>query len=851
MKATKMLTILVVASAIMVWTAEVSEAAPMGTAFTYQGRLIDKNRPADGLYDFQFKLYDSNDPCTGSQQGSPIDINDLDVLDGHFTVELDFGSGIFDGNAVWLATRVVQSPLGSDPCTLSPLLELTATPYALHAKKAENAAALDSANTFTTGVQEIQTGGASNKGLVVKGAASQSANLQEWQDSTGSALAYVDAAGVFNGDGSGLSNLPAGTDSDWTISDSNMYTGAGVTGNVGIGTTTPTAKLTVNGAILRDGSTMHGSSASTHINLGVNSTTGTSGQNYGYCTVGGGQNNSASSTRATVGGGANNTASGYYATIGGGYGNDANGTWYTTVGGGANNTASGSRATVGGGENNTASGDYATVGGGVGSTASGTNTAIGGGYQNTASGLYATVPGGYENGAAGNFSFAAGRQAKADHDGSFVWGDSTGGDFASTANDQFLIDALGGVGIGTTNPTEALDVNGTAKADAFVGDGSGLSNLPAGTDSDWTISGPNMYTGAGVTGNVGIGTTTPTAKLTVNGGILRSGSTMYGATANTHINLGMSSITGSEIIDMSYCTVSGGRSNTASSWYATVGGGYENDANDYAATVGGGYNNDANGGYVTVGGGKDNTASGGYATVGGGQNNTTSNTCSTVGGGKDNTASGIFATVGGGSENTASGQYATVPGGLLNTAGGTYSFAAGRRAKANYHGVFAWADSANADFDVNVNDRFAARARGGVYFYTNSSLTSGVYVSAGGNSWNSISDRATKENFVSVDKRALLEQLATMPITEYNIKAQDDSIRHIGPVAQDFATFGYGESDKAINMEDADGIALAAIQGLYELVQEKEAEIAALKERMTAMEGLVARLARFQQGGAK
>lgn len=136
MKTARMLTICVLAFGLVVFPAKLAGAEPMGTAFTYQGRLIDKNKPADGLYDFQFKLYDSNDPCTGVQLGSPIDINDLDVIDGHFIVELDFGSGIFDGNAVWLETRVVESPMGSEPSTLRPLLELTPTPYAIYAETA-------------------------------------------------------------------------------------------------------------------------------------------------------------------------------------------------------------------------------------------------------------------------------------------------------------------------------------------------------------------------------------------------------------------------------------------------------------------------------------------------------------------------------------------------------------------------------------------------------------------------------------------------------------------------------------------------------------------------------------------
>jgi hypothetical protein len=73
----------------------------MGTVFTYQGRLIDANSAADGLYDFQFKLYDAN--IAGAQKGSTINNGQVNVIDGYFTVALDFGGGIFDGNDRWLA----------------------------------------------------------------------------------------------------------------------------------------------------------------------------------------------------------------------------------------------------------------------------------------------------------------------------------------------------------------------------------------------------------------------------------------------------------------------------------------------------------------------------------------------------------------------------------------------------------------------------------------------------------------------------------------------------------------------------------------------------------------------------
>src|SRR5207253_9126925 len=123
---------------------------------------------------------------------------------------------------------------------------------------------------------------------------------------------------------------------------------------------------------------------------------------------------------------------------------------------GRSNTASGYVTTVGGGEANTASSNYATVGGGNSNTASGYAGTVGGGNVNTASGQSATVPGGQRNTAQGEVSFAAGNRAKAIYQGTFVWADSSAADFSSTAANQFLIRASGGVGIGTTAPTSFM-----------------------------------------------------------------------------------------------------------------------------------------------------------------------------------------------------------------------------------------------------------------------------------------------------------------------------------------------------------------------------------------------------------
>jgi hypothetical protein len=132
------------------------------------------------------------------------------------------------------------------------------------------------------------------------------------------------------------------------------------------------------------------------------------------------------------------------------------------VGNAADAAATG--ATIGGGNDgaeNRVLGNYGTVSGGLGNTAAGPYASVGGGYANEARGNWSTVAGGSRNTAAGDYSFAAGRQAKANHVGSFVWSDSGSlSNFPSTANNQFLIRASGGVGIGTNSPNEELVVDG-------------------------------------------------------------------------------------------------------------------------------------------------------------------------------------------------------------------------------------------------------------------------------------------------------------------------------------------------------------------------------------------------------
>jgi hypothetical protein len=181
-------------------------------------------------------------------------------------------------------------------------------------------------------------------------------------------------------------------------------------------------------------------------------------------TIAGGEKNKVqpsvlTASASTISGGEENTVSETYATIGGGYQNKASG-WTATVGGGMNNEASGDFATIGGGISDTASGHFSTIAGGgardaagnrLPNKASGVGSTICGGYLNTASGNASTVAGGVSNSAVGALSFAAGWGAKANHNGCFVWADSTGADFGSIWSNEFAARAGGGMRVIANN----------------------------------------------------------------------------------------------------------------------------------------------------------------------------------------------------------------------------------------------------------------------------------------------------------------------------------------------------------------------------------------------------------------
>ncbi|MCX6880010.1 MAG: tail fiber domain-containing protein [Verrucomicrobia bacterium] len=116
---------------------------------------------------------------------------------------------------------------------------------------------------------------------------------------------------------------------------------------------------------------------------------------------------------------------------------------------------------------------------------------------------------------------------------------------------------------------------------------------------------------------------------------------------------------------------------------------------------------------------------------------------------------------------------------------------------------------------------------------------------------NITSDRNAKEQFKPINARAVLDKVARLPISEWQYKEQSDA-RHLGPMAQDFReAFALGRDERYITSVDADGVALAAIQGLNEKLDEKTREVEALKQSVAELRELVNKLASQQNGDAK
>ncbi|TYZ11405.1 hypothetical protein FY528_06835 [Hymenobacter lutimineralis] len=210
--------------------------------------------------------------------------------------------------------------------------------------------------------------------------------------------------------------------------------------------------------------------------------------------------------------------------------------------------------------------------------------------------------------------------------------------------------------------------------------------------------------------------------------------------------------------------------------------------------------------------------------------------------------------------------------GYTSVALGYYAHTGARR------GSFVFADNSvtGAVYDANTGlttynyltatttNTFNARFVNGYFLYTNTGLTTGVKVAAGGNAWETVSDSTRKEHVRLADGAAFLQKISRMRLGSWNYKGQStDTMRHYGPMAQDFyAAFGHDGVGRvgnptSINQADFDGVNLIAIQALIREVEalkaanlrleaanrhlhaQAQASTAALESRLRALESLL------------
>ncbi len=198
-----------------------ASAEEVGSAFSYQGSLLDNGSPANGLYDISFKAYYQLEG--GMALAIEPTFLDVSVESGLFTIpQVDFGEAVFAESAVFIEALVRKSSEGGDYSTLEPRQRIGVAPFAIAAKYANLAEHADSASSADTAdLADVAT--------------------------TANALAPIGANASdflqFNGVSWQPATLPVMTPSPWNISNSDLYYN---TGDVGIGLAAPDTRLHIH-----------------------------------------------------------------------------------------------------------------------------------------------------------------------------------------------------------------------------------------------------------------------------------------------------------------------------------------------------------------------------------------------------------------------------------------------------------------------------------------------------------------------------------------------------------------------------------------------------------------------------
>lgn len=392
----------------------------------------------------------------------------------------------------------------------------------------------------------------------------------------------------------------------------------------------------------------------------------------------------------------------------------------------------------------------------------------------------------------------------------------------------------------------------------------------AGGDGHYAGANYATVSGGSYNGAYGTASTVSGGQLNVAGG---TESTVGGGSENTASELDS--------------TVSGGRLNTAGGLYATVAGGFNNSATGTSSSVGAGSSNRATGLRSTVAGGEANCAGGDYSWSGGRGGSIRPGTepndgnCATNSGDPDGdngtflwaddqgvnfTSTGprqfLVRAQGGvginGTPPDANTEF-SVFGRASDPFGGFVEFRLtptpalnGNTGEGIELGVGPGGAGGNdASFRIvhRSNTLYAERmtlnSDGSVVIRSNITGTNtGVTMAANAGAWSSLSDRRLKQNIVPVKALDVLDKVVSLPMATWSYIAQGSGVRHIGPMAQDFAaSFNVGENDTTISTIDADGVALAAIQGLNAKLDAQNAvlhgQVEALLARVASLESSI------------
>lgn len=213
-------------------------------------------------------------------------------------------------------------------------------------------------------------------------------------------------------------------------------------------------------------------------------------------------------------------------------------------------------------------------------------------------------------------------------------------------------------------------------------------------------------------------------------------------------------------------------------------------------------------------------------------------------------------------------QISSVAIGENNTASGAASVALGYHAHTNARqGSFVFADRSTVDtIRAGVNHSANWRVSGGFRIFTSSTLVTGVTIQSGASvsnwgqsnaviststgaylhtngTWTNASDVNRKHLFEQVSGEDILHKLRQLPITRWAYRTENNRIRHIGPMAQDFyATFGLGDDNRVISTVDADGVALMGVKALEARTGNLSAQVDRLKAENAALQDRLDRL---------